>query len=135
MSNTLLEIDHDLPDHTEELEKVDDYIKQIKYELSEIKNGTTMSNVQYIKLWDMISNTLLYLGKLSEPILDLKDCIKDKYFIVYKKTPELARTLWLKHAESLNKPYDKHKNRLFRLFEEIDKFYIKCNKKNPPEEW
>jgi hypothetical protein len=136
MDEVLLEIDLDLPDHSTELEEVDEYIKNLKQQLAEYKENRIqqpMSLKQYTKMYDEIVRGLFYLGNLSLPAFATEDIIEKKYFEIYKHAPELAKKLWWDHYESVHRPYTLFKNRLFKMIEDLNDLYILIHKCPPPD--
>ena len=136
MDEVLLEIDLDLPDHSTELEEVDEYIKNLKLKLAEYKANRIqqpMSLKQYTKMYDEIVRGLFYLGNLSLPAFATEDIIEKKYFEIYKHAPELAKKLWWDHYESVHRPYTLFKNRLFKMIEDLNDLYILIHKCTPPD--
>jgi len=136
MDEVLLEIDLELPDHSTELEEVDEYIKNLKQQLADYKADRIqqpMSLKQYTKMYDEIVRGLYYLGNLSLPAFATEDIIEKKYFQIYKHAPELAKKLWWDHYESVHRPYTLFKNRLFKMIEDLNDLYILIHKCTPPD--
>ena len=136
MDEVLLEIDLELPDHSTELEEVDEYIKNLKAKLAEYKADRIqqpMSLKQYTKMYDEIVRGLYYLGNLSLPAFATEEIIEKKYFDIYKHAPELAKKLWWDHYESVHRPYTLFKNRLFKMIEDLSELYILIHKCTPPD--
>lgn len=134
VSMTLLELNLNLPDHSNELQALDTYMGKLKKRLTFIVHSRRMSDSDYSALYEDTTKALMYVGELSNPLFDLSIQIEEEYFRVYKHTPELAKTLWQQHYTNVHRPYNLFKNRLYRLYEEIDDTYKKFNKRNPPEE-
>lgn len=130
---TKLNLNPNIPDHSVELNKVDDYINVLKDRIKSFKLSRRMSDKDYLLLYNRISDTLYYVGDLSKPLFDLSDDIEEKYLVVYKSTPELAKTLWLEHYSSLHKQYNLYKNRLYKLFEELGHTFRGINHCNTPK--
>lgn len=122
----------DLPDHSKELQESEDYIKNLKLKLEDINRGRKMSDKEYSTMFENISRGLYYVGSLSQPAFEVEEEIEQFYFREYKNTPELARKLWQDKYGEIHHPYNILKNRLFRLYEELDAMYKKINKSQPP---
>lgn len=136
MDEALIQIDLDLPDHSKELQDVDDYVKLLKANLADYKKLRTtepMSTKQYSVLYDQILRGLYYLGSLSLPAFATEDIIEKKYFEVYRHAPELAKKLWWDHYETIHRPYTLFKNRLFKMIEDLNELYILIHKCPPPD--
>lgn len=129
----LLNINLDLPNHNKELLESEEHIEEIRGELNEIKHNNIINNSTYIKMFDKITRGLYYVGSLSMPAFNAQDQIENKYTETYKHAPELGKKLWLDHYHQIHKPYNTLKNRLFRLYDELDNIYIKINKTTPPQ--
>lgn len=132
MSPVTKQLKIDLPDHAEELQQSEEYIKNLKNKLELVKRTRRMSNRDYTLMYERITRGLYYVGSLSKPAFEVEDKVEDFYFSTYKSFPELARKLWIEHYDKIHHPYNILKNRLFRLFEELDSMYKKFNKSNPP---
>lgn len=132
MLTTELEIDLNLPDHSKQLIEAEDYTKEIRYELKQCTKNNKLPDNIYMGMYDKITKTLLYVGTLSMPMFEVEQKIEDTYLETYKHAPELGKKLWIEHYGRIHRPYNILKNRLFRLFDELDELYIKINKKQPP---
>lgn len=131
-----LYIELELPDHTQELEQTDDYIKTLKTELNKFKKTKyeqPMSVKQYKVLYEKMVHGLYYLGHLSLPAFDAEETIEKTYFEKFKHAPELAKKLWWTHYEKVHHPYTLFKNRLFKMLEDLDELYITIYKCPPPD--
>lgn len=128
-----LEIDLNLPDYTNQLEEARNYINEIKIKLQETKKNKKLPLKTYETLYDSITKALLYVGTLSMPAFNIEEKIEDTYLEIYKDAPELGKKLWLDHYGEIHRPYNVLKNRLFRMFEELDEQYILYNKEHPPQ--
>lgn len=124
----------DLPDHQEEFKKLENFISKIKKQLNIISNQKSLTKDKYTDIWNEISRGLFFIGNLSKPVFNLRDSLEEKYKKTYINSPELAKNLFLKHNQNMNKPYDKYKNRLYKLFNELNALYKKINKIDPPNE-
>jgi len=136
MSEALIQIDLDLPDHSKELEDVDEYIKLLKSRLADYKRtrlAKPMSLKEYTAMYDQILRGLYYLGSLSLPAFATEDIIEEKYFKTYKHAPELAKKLWWDHYESVHRPYTLFKNRLFKMIDDLTALYMLIHKCPPPD--
>jgi len=110
-------IEFNIPNHEKELEEADALLKKIHSKVTApIPLGEDRRNAML-----QLTNDILYLiGEYSQPIFDLRTTMEEAYSKKYIKTPALGKELYLKHYESLHKPYDKIKNKVFKLIEIID---------------
>lgn len=131
--NIELDIDLGLPDHSEQLYDTEIYVSKIRKELQDQKKLKELNDFVYETLYTRITKALYYVGKLSMPAFNIEEKLEEEYFNVYQHAPELARKLWLDHYSEIHRPYNILKNRLFRLFDELDEAYISINKKEPPQ--
>lgn len=92
----------------------------------------SIDDATHTKMFDEVVFVLMYVGDLSESIFSLGDTIEEQYLKAYIRTPELAKTLWLKHYDKLHHPYNLLKNRCYKLLEELDVLYHRKFKKHPP---
>lgn len=127
-----ISIDLDLPDHTTEIKDCEIYIKSVKKEIKTIPRGERMSDDIYFALYERITRGLYYIGSLSLSAFNTEEIIQEEYFQTYKHAPELAKKLWQEHYGNVHKPYNTIKNRLFRLYEDLEALYIRLNKNTPP---
>ena len=129
---TYISIDLELPDHTKELQDCEEYIKSIKREIKQSTSTRRMSDSDFIVLYERITRGLYYVGSLSEFAFATEDTIQETYFKQYKHAPELAKKLWLEHYGNVHKPYNTIKNRLYKLYKDLNEMYIRINKCTPP---
>lgn len=130
---TKIKINIDLPDHTESLEKAEEYIKEKQNKLKSHIQNKKIDEQTYRILYDDIIQGLEYLGFISTPIFNIQNKIELLYEKTYKHSPELGKKLkWEKIAE-IHRPYNILKNRLFRLLDELMFMYEKINNCSPPE--
>jgi hypothetical protein len=127
-------IDHDfkLPNYSTEIIKAEDAVVVLKERVKKMLEVPYVTDKIFVKLYEDIVRVLDYVGKLSVPCFNVQDEMEKLYFLQYPHSPHLAKKLWQEHYEDIHKPYTLLKNRCFRMLDEIDKYYIKCNKKNPP---
>jgi len=80
---------------------------------------------------------LYYLGDLSTPAFEIADKLEEQYYIMYKHSFELAKSLWLKKYHEIHKPYNLYKNRCYTLLDGLDALYeeiLQCTPKIFTEE-
>jgi hypothetical protein len=129
----MIDIELNLPTHVDELKKAEDYILELKQKFIDYKVSEKINVRQFTKLNTSIINTLYYVGGLSEPAFAAEATIESTYFNVHENQPELARKLWQDHYAIVHQPYNKLKNRLYRMLDELDQFYFRCNQRFPPD--
>lgn len=122
----------DVPDHSKELLKAEDLIAKLKNRLKIMGMQRSIDDKIHTKMFDEIVFILTYVGDLSMSVFDIGDELEEQYVKTYIKTPELCKTLWLKHYDRLHHPYNLLKNRCYKLLEELDAQYHKKFKKHPP---
>lgn len=127
-----IEVDFQLPNHTNELSKAEDLISKLKTRFETHVIRKDISDKSHDNLYEETCRVLDYVGKLSIPAFAIEDLLEEMYLIKFKNAPQLAKKLWLDHYEHIHHPYSLLKNRCFRLLEELDKEYIKVHKKYPP---
>ena len=91
-----------------------------------------MNDEIHTSLYERTALLLFYVGKLSESVFKLEDEVERKAFSLFSKTPELAKKAFDDYYYKLHYRYDLLKNRCFKIFEDLDKEYIKKYKKYPP---
>jgi hypothetical protein len=128
----LYECDIILPDHSKELQKAGELISIIKTRLNGLKALNNITVNQHEQLFEKTLKILDYVGQLSLPVFLLEDKLEALYISRYPNTPELAKTMWLDHYDTLHHPYSILKNRCFRLLEELDALYLNVHGVNPP---
>lgn len=121
-----------LPNHANELSNAEDNIEKIKCKFKEYQKTKTISNKQFIILYEETIKVLDYIGKLSLSAFNIETQVEELYFKQFKHSPELAKKLWLEHYEKIHHPYDLLKNRCFKLLDDYDEFYLKIHKTVPP---
>lgn len=126
-------ITHDfkLPNHENELSKVEDVIEKLKQKIT-ISEVTKMTDKQFIETFEEVIRALDYVGKLSLPVFTIEDQMQAMYSKQYVQSPALAKELWLNHYGNVHRPYNILKNRCFKLLDELDDLYVGIHDKKPP---
>jgi len=122
----------DVPNHSRELLKTEKLIEKLKNRLKIIAIQRSIDDNTHTKTFDKVVFILMYIGDLSEFVFDIRDELEQQYVKTYIKTPELAKTLWLKHYDRLHHPYNVLKNQCYKLLEELDAQYHKKFDRHPP---
>lgn len=125
-------LDTELPDHTVELAKADEIIKNLKVKLKQLIITKKLDGATHTLLYEEIVRILDYVGRLSIPLFEIEEKMEVQYVLRYPKSPKLAKKLCLDHYEQLHYPYTILKNRCFKLLEDLDNEFKKKWKKNPP---
>jgi hypothetical protein len=131
-SELFLVQDFEIPDHTVELAKADEIIKNLKVKLKQIQITKSIDAKIHTELYEEIVRILDYVGRLSMPVFELEDKFNVLYTLHYPKSPQLAKKLCNDHYENVHYPYTILKNRCFKMLEDLDKEYRKRWKANPP---
>lgn len=129
---TLIEVDFELPDHSNELSKAEEIIDKLKNRLKIIKLQKRIDDKTHSETFEEVVRILDYIGKLSQPAFNIEDQLETLYIKAYVHSPELAKKLWHDHYGEIHHPYNLLKNRCFKMLDELDAEYIKRNKKYPP---
>jgi hypothetical protein len=122
----------DVPDHSKELLKAEQLIEKLKNRLKITGVQRAIDDDIHTKTFDEVVFILMYIGDLSMSVFNLGNDLEKQYVKAYIKTPELAKTLWLKHQDRLHHPYNILKNRCYKLLEELDAQYHKKFDRHPP---
>jgi len=122
----------DLPDHANELAKVEEIIGKYKTNVREIIQTKTITDTNHDKYYEEVVRALDYVGKLSMSAFNIEDELEELYIKQYIHAPALAKSLWLEHYGKIHRPYNLLKNRCFKLLEELDDSYRDIYKKQPP---
>ncbi|MCK9544442.1 MAG: hypothetical protein M0R03_20680 [Novosphingobium sp.] len=127
-----IECNFDLTNHDKELSDADDSLNNLKLKVIDaIVNKTLNDNVHLI-LYEEIIRVLDYVGRLSMQVFEINEELEKQYLFKYKKSPAMARELWLNHYDRLHRPYSLIKNRCFKLLDRLDMGYVDIYKKDPP---
>jgi len=122
----------DLPVQVNELSKAEDIIEKLKSKFETVKLNKNITDESHTRLYEETIRVLDYVGRLSMPCFAVEDQLEEMYLIKFKRTPELAKKLWLDHYEVIHHPYTLLKNRCFRLLDDLDGEYIAVHKQYPP---
>jgi hypothetical protein len=125
-------LDTELPNHTVELAKADEIIKNLKVKLKQLIITKKLDGNTHTLLYEEIIRILDYVGRLSIPLFEIEEKMVEQYILKYPKSPQLAKKLCNDHYEQLHYPYTILKNRCFKLLEDLDNAFRKHWKKNPP---
>jgi hypothetical protein len=118
-------INIELPDNTEKLNNIEKYIKTLNSRFKLLVNNNEFSKKKYEIIHDLIVETLIMLGDLSLPALDVVDELEKKYILAYPNSPKLAKKLWLDHIDKINHRYDLLKNRCYFLIDDLEEEIIR----------
>ncbi len=127
-----MNINLNLPNHETELKKAEDILLEYEKKFNQHVIQCTITNNEFINEYENIIMILDYIGNLSKPALNVRNELEEQYFKSYRRTPELAKKLWIEHFKTINKPYTKLKDRCFDLLDEYDMFYQRIYNKKPP---
>lgn len=121
-----------LKNYDKELYDAEVAIEELKFKVdTAIVHKTLNDNVHGI-LYEEIIRVLDYTGRLSMQVFKINEELETLYLQKYKKTPALAKELWLQHYDQLHQPYSKIKNRCFKLLDKLDQGYINIFNRFPP---
>lgn len=87
-----------------------------------IKLENKLSSDQKEKVTKLLSDILYKVGDMSIPIFEIRETMEEKYAKKYVKSPALGKKLYLEHYENVHKPFDKLKNRTFKVINILDPF-------------
>jgi len=126
-----------LPDHSNELSKAEDQIEKLKIVFNEVrliyaKSDEKITGQQHEKIFEAAIRAVDFVGRLSMPVFEAADQLEELYIKQYPRSPELAKSMWLKHSDLLHHPYSLLKNRCWRLIEELDEYYFSIHQTEPP---
>ena len=113
-------INIELPDNTVKLDNIEKYIKKINSRFKSLCDNKKFSKNEYESIHDFTVETLIMLGELSLPALDIIDELERKYILLYPSSPKLAKKLWLDHISKINHRYDILKNRCYALIDNLE---------------
>lgn len=115
------EIKVTVPDMSDKLETASNLLKRSEKDYKWYRdNDKEMPLSKKKQLVYVVSTVLDAVGELSQPAFDVREKMEEDYNLKYLKSPALGKELFLKHYESLHKPYDKLKNKCFDLLNKID---------------
>ena len=131
-NNYNIELEFNLINHDKELSDAEDAIETLKLKVIEIIINETLDDNVHEEFYEEIMRVLDYTGRLSMQIFAINDLLEEQYLKKYKNAPAMAKELWLNHYEQLHQPYNKIKNRCFKLLDRLDNGYVALYDKNPP---
>ena len=124
--------DFNLPNHESELCDAEEAIGKIKLKLAAIYKENSINDYIHEYYYEETMRILDYVGRLSVPALALSETIEEMYVLKFPQSPALAKKLWLDHYKDIHHQYNIHKNRCFRILDELDKEYVRVYDKFPP---
>ena len=116
-----LDIELELPNHDIDLERAKNILDKAERDIVWFK--TKQIDIPDRKkqvLTHTIDVVLNGVGLMSQSRFDVRDKLEEEYSKAFIKQPALGKELYLKHYESLHKPFDKLKNKCFNLFYKLD---------------
>jgi len=120
-----------LPNHCNELSKAEEALNKLKYRFKIIEIENSITDKKHEFFYEEIVRVLDYVGRLSISAFTLETSLEETYLLKYKRTPKLAKQLWLEHYKKIHHPYNILKNRCFRMLDELDEEYIRVFDKKP----
>lgn len=124
--------DFNLTNYDNELADAEEKLNTIKLNVINVIVNKTLNDNVHVTLYEEIIRILDYVGRLSMQVFDLNEKLEQHYLFKYKKSPALAKELWLNHYDQLHRPYSLIKNRCFKLLDKLDQEYINTFNKFPP---
>lgn len=131
-TNQFIDVDLNLPKHEEELNDATISIEKLKKYLKNHQTNKSISDKEFLRLYEETIRVLDYVGKLSIPTFEIEDYLEELYINKFINSPCLAKKLWLDHYDHLHHNYSLLKNRCFKILDELDILYKKIHDKNPP---
>ena len=110
-------IEFEVPNHEKDLEEADALLKRI---LAKVTSPIELGKDRKQAMLALTTDILYIIGDLSQAIFDLRTIMEEAYTHKYLKSPALGKKLYLEHYEGLHKPYDRLKNKTFKLIQLID---------------
>lgn len=132
LDNKYVKLELKLPNHSDELNKAKEALNKLKLKFRIIQIENNITDKKHEILYEEVVKILDYVGRLSLSAFTLETSLEETYLLKYKKTPELAKQLWLEHYKQIHQPYNILKNRCFRMLDELDEEYQKVFDKKPP---
>ena len=112
-----------IPNHEKDLYEVETLLNKTSTNLKVLEaKEIELEDEQKEQLLKLVTNLLYKVGDLSIPIFELREMMENTYFEQYKQSPALGKELYMKHYESIHRPYDKLKNKAFRLIQILDPY-------------
>lgn len=127
-----LNLNVNIPNHFTELKEVEQNLNDIKLKIQYQENIKTLPNKIFNEIYEDIARNLIIVAELSRPLFDLQEYIEKFYFKEFKKSPALAKELYLNHYNHIHYNYNLNKNRCYKLFDDLDYIYTKINNQPPP---
>jgi len=132
MLENFIQTELNIPNHINELKTVNKIIVNLKLKLTLLVKHDNLNGKEHKILYEEIVRVLDYIGKLSMPAFGYETSLEEMYYLKYRSTPKLAKYLWVKHYAEIHSPYNKYKNRCFKLLKELDEAYQFKFNSNPP---
>lgn len=131
LNSDLLELNlsKPIPDHTDEIIKAIDFLREIN---EDFNNNQNITDYHHELLYEKTVKLLYYVGCLSLKIFELQPEIIELYTMKFLRDPAVGKELYYKHYHQLHRKYNLIKNKCFKLLDNIDEKYILLNKKLPP---
>lgn len=121
----------EIPNHIIDLEKVNDLIETIKFKLKQHEGFKTLDDKSYEALYGETIRILYHLGDLSTPAFNIADKLEERYYRMYKHSPQLAKKLWSQKYHEIHKPYNLYKNRCYTILDQLDLLYFEIHQCPP----
>ena len=127
-----IQLSVNLPKHQNELSIAENIIEKLKLKFKTIVDDNDITGNNHKALYEETVRILDYVGRLSMSAFNLETKLEEMYLLKYQHSPQLAKQLWLEHYETIHQPYNKLKNRCFKLLDDLDREYQRKFKRNPP---
>jgi hypothetical protein len=116
-------IEFNIPNHEPELQEVEALLNKLQTKIKTFKKQEKTFTIEQEEAIVKLSTDLLYMvGELSMPIFALREEMEEAYSKKYVKSPALGKKLYLEQYENVHKPYDKLKNKAFKIINHFEPF-------------
>jgi len=126
-----LTTEFNLPTHENEIFKAEEVLEKIRTKFYKVQLLKSIDNETHEKLYEEAMRVLYYVGSLSMPAFNIREELETKYTLLYIKSPQLGKKLFLDDYEKIHYNYNILKARCYRLLDDIDKEFFKRHKKRP----
>lgn len=126
-----LNLNINIPDNSEQLNEINSSLENIKTQIKIHKENKSLPNNSFDTLYESIAKNLILVAELSRPLFNLQNHIENFYFNEFKKSPALAKELYLNHYADIHYKYNMIKNKCFKLFDDLDELYFKIHNSKP----
>lgn len=118
-------IEINVPDNKEKIVFIGEQLRKINEKIEKYNHLEEYKPKELGELTDKVIYYQDKLGEMSKVLFDQRDILKQQYYMEYKHSPALGKKLFLEYNAKLHAPYDKLKEKCWKILGLVEKIITK----------